>query len=449
MGPNRNLTTPDEIPGTLCNGLRVKWRVPLAAAPYEAGCFASLAVAQGRVLSLTTYGCEARDANTGALLWTSRTNAGVAHSTPAVCAGRVYVYDARAILSCLDITNGKVIWAQVVTNHVTRPNIFGNNSQSPLVMDGRVFVFCPGQTNCVLAFNATNGALIWKGQNCSPMYASPVLASFSGVPQLLCQTSSRLVSLAPEDGSLLWAQPNSSYYTTPVPWGESLVAPEQCCGVLKVKLSNSTWTVTPAWISTEFKTVWTLPVVKDGYIYEICAPTYNIGALRCVRLSDGAVQWSTNEFGRGSVILAGSRLVAVAETGWVNVVNATPQSYQLLARCRPLTNYCFNLPAVADGLIYLRNDSACVCLSVQPPVVGELSGPNSGPYALTVRTTDRSEIDPARIPRIGVQVATSLSTNSGTWAPFNSPRYSTNGSLVYTNLPAPTRFFRILETNAP
>src|SRR5512137_2687062 len=89
MGPNRNLTTPDEAPGWIAGGLRIKWRVPLAAAPYNLGCFGSLAVAQGRVLTLTTNGCEALDANSGGVLWTSRTNGGLCHSTPAVYAGRV------------------------------------------------------------------------------------------------------------------------------------------------------------------------------------------------------------------------------------------------------------------------------------------------------------------------------------------------------------------------
>jgi len=450
MGPNRNLTTPDEAPGWVAGAvLRVKWQVPLAAA----GCYGSLAVAEGRVLTLTRNGCEALDACSGQGLWTSPTNSGIGHSTPTVWAGRVYVYDARMVLCCLNLTNGSVIWAQAVSNHVTGFRGFDYNSQSPLVADGRVYVFAPAQTNCVLAFNATNGALVWKGHNFSLPHASPVLATFAGVPQLVCQAAYpfQLVGLAPEDGRLLWTQPNSAVYTTPVPWGESLVAPEQSRGVLHVVLTNGTWGVTQAWTSAEFRTTWTLPVVKDGYIYEICS-TYGIGELRCLRLSDGAVQWSTNDFGRGSVILAGSRLVVVAESGWVHVVDATPQSYQLLLRCQPLTNYCFNLSAVADGLIYVRNDRACVCLEAleaPPLLVGELARRNPAGYALTIRTTDDSAIDPARLPRIGVHFAGGLTTNSGTWVPLNTPRYYTNGTLVYPYLPPPSRFFRVCETNAP
>jgi hypothetical protein len=174
-----------------------------------------------------------------------------------------------------------------------------------------------------------------------------------------------------------------------------------------------------------------------------------MGELRCLRLSDGAVQWSTNGFGQGSVILAGSRLVALAQSGWLHLVNATPQGYQLLSRCQPLTNSCYNLPAVADGLVHLRNDRVCVCLETPPPLVGELSRRSPANYALTIRSTDNSVIDPARVPRIGVEMATVLRTNSGTWVPLISPCCYTNGTLVYTNLPPPTRFFRVCETNAP
>jgi outer membrane protein assembly factor BamB len=324
-----------------------------------------------------------------------------------------------------------------------------DNSQSPLVADGRVFVFAYGQTNCVLAFNSTNGNLLWKGHNYTPTYASPLMATFSGVRQLLFQVHGRLLALNPEDGCLLWTQTNSGDYTTPVPWGESLIAPEQSRGVLNVFMTNGTWGVTNAWTSPEFCTMWTLPVVRDGYIYDIINSNFSDGGLRCVRMADGKVQWSTNGFGAGSVILAGNRLIVVAESGWLQVVNATQQGYQVLARCRPLTNGCFNLPAVADGHIYVRNFDKLACLDARPLLVGKFLPQPGGGLSLTFNAQDESPVDAARVQRVQLQMANTLGTNAGNWVPFTSPRIYSNGAVIFTDLPSPPRFFRVYETNAP
>src|SRR5512133_2270618 len=108
-GPHGNLTTPDEAPNA---PLRVLWRVGLPSGLT----YGSVAVAQGRVFTLTARGCDAFDAKTGQLLWTSTNGPGVCHSTPTVLGNRVYTLDVRATLCCRDVTNGTVIWTQPASN---------------------------------------------------------------------------------------------------------------------------------------------------------------------------------------------------------------------------------------------------------------------------------------------------------------------------------------------
>jgi outer membrane protein assembly factor BamB len=435
----------------------VLWRVPLAAAPYDSGPFGSLAVAQGRVLTLTTNGCEALDARSGQRLWVTSVNVdAICHSTPTVNAGRAYVYGAStfggsALLSCLDATDGHVLWAQSLADHVTSYAYFYNSSQSPLVEDGRVFVSAVGQDHCVLAFNATNGAVLWKAHRLPLLHASPVMGTFGGVRQLLGQGGYplyQLYALAPEDGRLLWQITRSSaIYTTPVICGDCLLSPERPNALFRVALTNGAWGVTQVWSSAQFTTAWTLPVVKDGFIYEIDAR----GQLGCFRFTDGALQWSTNGFGRGSLVLAGSRLVALAETGWLNIIDPSPANYRLVCCFQPLTNNCLNLPAVANGSIYLRNDSQCVCLDTTPaPLIADLDCRNPANYTLTVRTADFSILDAARADRVGLETASPFPADGRDWTPFYGPRIYTNSTLVYGPLPlSDSRFFRACETNAP
>jgi outer membrane protein assembly factor BamB len=406
-----------------------------------------MAVVENRVYTLSTTGLEVLDGETGQRIWT-KTNTGKYHSTPAVCDGRVYLYDGASTLSCLSAEDGEVLWWQAASNHVTGYLVFSDASLSPLVADGRVIVLARGQTNTVMAFNSTNGTLIWKGHKHGMTHASPNLASFSGVPQILCHAApNQLVSISPEDGRVLWTFSNSGIYTTPVPCGESLIGAEQG-RLLNVAFTSSGWTVTQAWYSPNLLTSWSLPVSKDGYIYDIFS-----GALKCVRLSNGILRWSTNGFGQGSVIMAGRYLVAVAEAGTVYVANANPLKFDLVGSIRPLTNNCINLPAVVDGRIYVRNEKAVACIDYPSWfVVGELVSKKPSGYSLVVRAADGSPLSAARVSRITLRGASTVNPLGGMWSPLGPPvypRFHTNGILVYSNLPGPPWFFRIFETNAP
>jgi len=301
----------------------------------------------------------------------------------------------------------------------------------------------------MLAFDAEDGTLLWKGHTLSFAHASPVKVMLGGVSQILFQADRRLISVAPEDGRLLWSLANNGLYTTPVASGDLLVAPEHCKGVLRVSEAVGEWTIATNWTSPNFAPGWAMPVVKDGYVYAMCVASGS-GVLKCLRLSDGSPQWSTNGFGfgKGSVILAGSRLVVMDDTGSLNLANATPESYQLLARCRPLTNTCYNLPAVVDGQIYVRNELGCAAIGPMYPVRASFTMRPPGKLALKIGVADNTPLDSTRRSRIRVQSAKVLRTNT-VWTAYGGKNEVADGALYYIDLPAAPTFFKVFETNAP
>ena len=80
--------------------------------------------------------------------------------------------------------------------------------------------------------------------------------------------------------------------------------------------------------------------------------------LTAMRFSDGAVAWKDRSVGKGSLVYADGKLVAVSEKGVVGLVRATPAGYDEKGRFklpdrskRPTWAH----PVIANGHLYVRD----------------------------------------------------------------------------------------------
>jgi outer membrane protein assembly factor BamB len=79
----------------------------------------------------------------------------------------------------------------------------------------------------------------------------------------------------------------------------------------------------------------------------------------------GKVRWSQERFGAGSVTLAGNRLLIVRENGEMVLAAASPEGFDPIARAQILPGTVRAFPAIADGMVYVRNDDTLVCLDLR------------------------------------------------------------------------------------
>jgi hypothetical protein len=86
-----------------------------------------------------------------------------------------------------------------------------------------------------------------------------------------------------------------------------------------------------------------------------------------VEFLTGKVRWSEDRFGAGSVTLAGNRLLIVRENGELILAAASPDRFTPVARARILPGVVRAYPAIAGGLLYVRNEDTLVCLDLRTP----------------------------------------------------------------------------------
>lgn len=108
--------------------------------------FSSPAVSDGKVFVSVTNKLYCLNIETGKVIWSNE----ISGSSPTVANGKVFMYDSKTY--CLDEDTGEVIWSY-------ESGISGDDYNTPVVADGKVFASSPGKTFCL---NESTGKLIWS-----------------------------------------------------------------------------------------------------------------------------------------------------------------------------------------------------------------------------------------------------------------------------------------------
>jgi len=143
---------------------------------------------------------------------------------------------------------------------------------------------------------------------------------------------------------------------------------------------------------------WSTPVHVDGFVYGFSGRHENEGELRCIRLADGKVMWTSSGFdgdlrefvrdrgtgkilnaktglevpfpfyGRGSLTQVGNRFVVLGERGTIAVVEVNSETFTEYARFSvPEIHYpAWAAPVISNGKMYLRSEDWLVCFDLKP-----------------------------------------------------------------------------------
>jgi outer membrane protein assembly factor BamB len=293
------------------------------------------------------------------------------HSTPAVADGRVFTYGITGILSAFDADSGRVLWRREFGKEYPATSPIYGCAQSPLVEGARVIVHVGGTGNGALtAFDAATGATAWSLKGAGPAYASPIVAEFEGVRQVVAFTESQLVGLAADSGRLLWKTPFMTMMmqnaVTPLvaPGGLIVyVGLQHPVRALRVARRGRAWTATPAWENEGVSGYMSSPVVAAG---RVCGMSHKgKGELFCLDAATGKTVWlSEGRQGENAMLAsAGNTLLALKTDGELVVADASAPSFQALRRWTVAKTPTWAHPALlpegvlvkdVDSLAFLR-----------------------------------------------------------------------------------------------
>jgi outer membrane protein assembly factor BamB len=352
-------------------GLPRLWKQPVG------GGYASFSVGEGRAYTIEQRrdqeAITAYDVETGRELWVYTYPALFdeilggpgPRATPVYFEGLVYSLGANGDFYCLSAKTGKPKWSKNILADNQATNVHWAMAGSPLIVDEKVIV-TPGGANgkSIVAYNRLTGAPIWTSLNDRAGYTSPILATLAGRKQIVWISGSRAVGLAVEDGKLLWeflfpAQMDMNC-SQPVVIDDSNVLLSSAQGpgaaLLEITKNGDGYAARPVWQNNRLKNKFNSSVLYQGYVYG-----FDEAVLACMDPKTGELKWKGGRYGYGQLLLAGSHLVVLTEDGDVVLVRATPEGHQELARFSAIEGRTWNIPAIDNGLLLVRNTTQMAC----------------------------------------------------------------------------------------
>lgn len=340
--------------------------------------------------------------------------------SPLLTESHCYTFGAEGVLLCLNRKDGSLVWRRDTAKDFEVPEAFFGVGSSPVLHNNRLIVMVGGQPNAaVVAFDAASGKTLWANGgestwNGAPMngwpgqrlvqwnpadpafqkqasYCTPVVATIHGKTHALCVTRQGLLSLDPESGAchfVYWfraRQDSSVNAMTPVVQDDCILLSSAYFrnGSVLLRVQPDGKGVEEVWKGLQLEMHWSRPILHDGFLFAFSGRNEPDAQFRCVRWKDGALLWDRYEgwpnaghaklrpgeappefYGRGSLLLADGKLIALGESGRLGLFEPSPLKPSELGHWQvPGLQYpCWAGPVLSQRRLYLRDEHLLICL---------------------------------------------------------------------------------------
>jgi outer membrane protein assembly factor BamB len=208
----------------------------------------------------------------------------------------------------------------------------------------------------------------WSPGDC-PGFASPVLMTVEGTKQIVTLTEKRIVGVATADGKLLWEIPfvakgRAFNAPTPIVDGQTMFYTGATRGTKAVKIEKQgdDFAVKELW-SSPIATIFNTPVLKDGLLFGLSERA----SLFCLNAQTGEEAWTAKDklTTFGSIIDAGSVLIAMTEKAGIIVYKPSDKEFEELARYKVSDTPVYSHPVVVGNRIFIKDKDALTLWTIE------------------------------------------------------------------------------------
>jgi outer membrane protein assembly factor BamB len=294
-------------------------------------------------------------------------------ATPLIAADRVYLFGAFGDLHCVNLKTGLILWRKnIVREFAPEAELIWGTCSSPLLVGGKLIVNPGGEQASVVALDAKSGDVLWKTPGGEFAYASPLLATIQGVPQIVAYDRYSLGGFDPITGSRLWSltPPEEGDFNVPSPVvvGEQLVLTSENNGTRLYEFATD-GTIIEQPVATYDKLApdMSTPVAVDSRLFCVSNKLY------CLDISKGLKEiWVGEDAAFGDyapIVASDDRLLIVGRGGEVLLIDSSADEFKVVSRFKPFGGSAgkapsYSQPAVVGGKLYVRIGKTLACVSL-------------------------------------------------------------------------------------
>jgi len=329
-----------EVPGTWPERLARRWRVEVGE-----GYSTPLLVGDTIYTFTRRNGREvaaALDAGTGATRWETgyelpytpsapaKAHGAGPKATPVFADGTLVTMGVTGVVTAFDAARGSRLWQTAPPAEAP----FYSAAASP-VANGSLVLTHPGNYEPLTAFDRRTGEVRWRA-GAGGFFMSPLVATFSGVPQIVTFAQDGILGVDLGTGAVLWHHPWQGGGTggaSPIVVGDLVIVSASGTGMLAVRptRTGSTWSVQAVWETPEASMYTNNPAVMDGVIYGLSSR--GAGQFVAVDARTGSVLWKGpgREATQEALVTAGSLLFILKDDGQLLVTRPSRQGIERVA----------------------------------------------------------------------------------------------------------------------
>lgn len=291
--------------------------------------------------------------------------------TPTIENDRIYLISGMGEVVCVETVSGKILWnVDADKIYSGEPHRWGV-AESPAVSDDAVFYVTGGDETSVVAFDKTNGKLLWKSKSLggSRAYASSLIIEKAGMQLLLAQTANDLIGINIENGEILWTYNLIQYHinqqgkggntNTPLFYNnEIFVTSGYDHAAVLLSLADDGRSVSLEWANPDFDSHMGGAVKIDNHIFGSNWKNNSNGNWVCVDWNTGKTMYETHWHNKGPIISADGMLYCYEEkSGHLALVKPNPEKFEIISsfKIEKGTGPHWAHPAIFDGKLFVRH----------------------------------------------------------------------------------------------
>jgi outer membrane protein assembly factor BamB len=287
--------------------------------------------------------------------------------------GHLYIFNSLGTLVCLDEATLTEVWKKDVLTDFDGQNIRWGMTESPLIVDEKIYITPGGAKNNMVALNKKTGALIWSstGDGATSSYCSPQYISDLSVPMIVTSTMQQVIAFNANTGEKLWSHaqmpqnPTRNIHpNTPIcSDGMIFTTTGYRGGSMLLRLKDGGKAVERVWTNEADNQIG--GAVKVGN-YVFTTGDANKG-FYCIDWNAGATRYKESDFAASAIIYADGMLYLYSDNGRVNLIKPNPDRFELVSSFEVTlgTDRHWAHPVIHEGVLYIRRGDALMAYKIK------------------------------------------------------------------------------------